>query len=135
MYLDINIKPPKSVQMVKFGCSNCGRRWESANGSLIDYQICKNCYTECYPSDFKIKTSNKYGNMNKETYLKHNQDLCGKCNRLGFSCMELSDIEKEQNVVIDEDGKLKSTEKQLSDFIVVKSKNKNRKKKNKVRLI
>ncbi|KAI9301136.1 hypothetical protein BJ944DRAFT_234188 [Cunninghamella echinulata] len=113
---------PKYVRVVKFGCENCGRRWASANGSLTDYQLCKTCYTECYPTGHTIKPPNKRGNMNQETYAKHNPDLCGKCYRLGFSCMQLPDKEGEQEKIreqyIDQHGRTFQSEKaQLADFI------------------
>ncbi|KAL7309994.1 Zinc finger CCHC domain-containing protein 24 [Mucor circinelloides] len=82
-------KAPFSVRIVEFGCPKCSRRWSSANGSLEDYQKCKNCYTECYPVGSRIRKPNKFGNENRQTYQGHNKELCGKCTRLGRSCMTL----------------------------------------------
>ncbi|CAO3618396.1 unnamed protein product [Cunninghamella echinulata] len=113
---------PKYVRLVKFGCINCGRRWTSANGSLNDYQLCKACFTICYPTGSTIEPPNKIGNMNRETYIKHYPDLCGKCYRLGYSCMLLPDKEGEQEEIkkqyIDQHGRtFQSEETQLADYI------------------
>ncbi|KAG2189985.1 hypothetical protein INT46_009742 [Mucor plumbeus] len=83
------INAPFNVRIVSFACEECGRRWRSANGSLEDYQKCKNCYAECYPVSYKIQAPNKVGDENRETYEAHNKELCGKCERLGRSCMML----------------------------------------------
>lgn len=96
---------PFNVRIVSFACDECGRRWRSANGSLEDYQKCKNCYTECYPVSYKIQAPNKIGNENRETYEAHNKELCGKCERLGRSCMMLGNEGKDSfRIITNADG-------------------------------
>lgn len=118
-------KAPFRVRIVKYKCDTCFRRWQSANGNLTDYQLCKNCYQKCYPGEHKWQTPNKQGNQNRETFIAHNTELCGKCIRLGFSCMEL--IREEQSsgtVVSNDDGEdiLLENNSDLSSFIVRKDK-------------
>ncbi|KAK4520041.1 Replication termination factor 2 [Mucor velutinosus] len=93
-------KAPYSVRIVKFGCENCGRRWQSANGSLSDYQKCRNCYERCYPSSYKIQAPNKRGNENRGTFQAHDTELCGRCERLGYSCMELGNAIDQDNLLV-----------------------------------
>ncbi|KAK4513452.1 uncharacterized protein ATC70_005453 [Mucor velutinosus] len=83
-------KAPFSVRVVEFDCLNCGRRWSCANGSLEDYQKCNNFYAECYPVGSRIREPTRFGNENRQTLQGHNKDICGKCARLGRSCMMLS---------------------------------------------
>ncbi|CEP14471.1 hypothetical protein [Parasitella parasitica] len=98
-------KAPFNVRMVNFACIKCTRRWSSANGSLEDYQKCKNCYTECYPVGCTIRAPNKVGNENRETYQGHIKELCGKCQRLGKSCMMVgNDDDDDFRVITDADG-------------------------------
>ncbi|GAN04477.1 hypothetical protein MAM1_0065d03937 [Mucor ambiguus] len=93
----VHSKAPYYVCIVEFGCLHCGRRWSSANGSLKDYQKCKNCYTECYPVGSRIREPNKLGNENRQTLQAHNKELCGKCARLGRSCMMLGNKSDSDN--------------------------------------
>lgn len=88
-------RAPYQVRIVNYRCERCFRRWQSANGSLSDYQLCKNCLQKCYPGTYKWQAPNKKGNQNPETFVAHNTELCGKCIRLGFSCMELGVNEDE----------------------------------------
>ncbi|KAI9356625.1 hypothetical protein BD770DRAFT_473156 [Pilaira anomala] len=88
-------KAPYQVRIVSYRCERCFRKWQSANGSLSDYQLCKNCLQKCYPGTYKWQAPNKKGNQNPETFVAHNTELCGKCIRLGFSCMELGVNEDE----------------------------------------
>ncbi|KAI8991224.1 hypothetical protein BDF20DRAFT_831284 [Mycotypha africana] len=83
-------KAPFKTLIVRFGCDNCGRRWRSASGNMNDFQICKNCYQKVYPCGYQYEAPNKRGNQNRETFESHNSELCGKCIRLGFNCMELT---------------------------------------------
>ncbi|KAI8643036.1 hypothetical protein BD408DRAFT_442920 [Parasitella parasitica] len=98
-------KAPFSVRITNFACNECDRRWSSANGSLQDYQKCKYCYTKCYPLGHKIRAPNKTGNENRETYQGHIKELCGKCQRLGKSCMMLeNDYDDSYRVITNADG-------------------------------
>ncbi|GAA5817156.1 hypothetical protein MFLAVUS_010698 [Mucor flavus] len=97
-------KPPFTVCIVRYTCPTCCRRWHSANGNLDDYQICKNCYEKCYPGPYKYQAPNKKGNQNPETYIPHNTELCGKCIRLGHSCMEELGLERPNRVVSNLEG-------------------------------
>ncbi|KAI8084357.1 uncharacterized protein B0P05DRAFT_36060 [Gilbertella persicaria] len=94
-------KAPFYTRIVQFGCENCGRRWKSASGSLVDFQICKGCYGQVYPGGYKWEAPNKRGNQNKETYLPHDTELCGKCIRLGYSCMEaINSMQDQEDTII-----------------------------------
>lgn len=121
-----HVKAPYSVRIVKFGCENCGRRWQSANGSLHDFQKCKNCYEKCYPSSYKIQAPNKRGNENRGTFQAHNTELCGRCERLGYPCMELGNALDEDNLLVtgadDEDVTLTKSNDLLSYIVEPKSK-------------
>ncbi|KAI8647174.1 hypothetical protein BD408DRAFT_465524 [Parasitella parasitica] len=114
-------KAPFNVQIVKFGCENCGRRWQSANGSLKDYQKCKRCFQKCYPSSYKIMAPNKRGNENRGSFQAHNTELCGRCDRLGYSCMELGNNSNEDTLVVsgsnNEEVLLLTKTKDLSSFV------------------
>ncbi|CEP14340.1 hypothetical protein [Parasitella parasitica] len=114
-------KAPFHVRIVKFGCENCGRRWQSANGSTKDYQKCKNCYEKCYPRSYKIQAPNKRGNENRGSFRAHNVKLCGRCDRLGYSCMEVGNNADEDTVIVngsnDEEIVLTNAN-DLSSFIV-----------------
>lgn len=127
-YNDIqHTKAPYSVRIVKFGCENCGRRWQSANGSLRDYQKCKSCYTKCYPSSYKIQVPNKKGNENRGTFQAHNTELCGRCARLGYSCMELGNSVDQDNIVVsaaDNEEVVLIKSNDLSSYIVTNEKKK-----------
>lgn len=126
MSLDIkHTKAPYSVRVVRFGCENCG--------SLEDYQKCKSCYTKCYPSSYKIQAPNKKGNENKGTFQAHNIELCGRCARLGYSCMELGNSIDQDNIVVsaaDDEEVVLTKSNNLSSFIV---NNEKKNKKNKVK--
>lgn len=118
-------KAPFNVRIVKFGCLNCGRRWQSANGSLQDYQRCKGCFEKTFPSSYKIQAPNKRGNENKGTFRPHNSELCGKCDRLGYSCMEIEADDGQDDIVViaaDEEDVVLTKSNDLSSFIVVKEK-------------
>lgn len=131
-YKDIQYtKAPYSVRIVKFGCENCGRRWQSANGSLKDYQKCKNCFSKCYPSSYKIQAPNKRGNENRGTFQAHNTELCGRCARLGYSCMELGNSVDQDNIIVsaaDDEEVVLTKSNDLSSYIVTNEK-KNKKSK------
>lgn len=125
-------KAPYHVRIVKYTCGVCFRRWQSANGNLEDYQICKNCFSKCYPGEYKWQAPNKKGNQNQETFIAHNSELCGKCIRLGVSCMELRDEDTTPGIVVmNDDGEdfLLESSSDLSSFIVVKEKTDKKKKK------
>ncbi|KAL0141101.1 hypothetical protein V8B55DRAFT_1436924 [Mucor lusitanicus] len=115
-------RAPYSVRIVKFGCENCGRRWQSANGSINDYQKCKNCYQKCYPSSYKMQAPNKRGNENRGTLQAHNTALCGRCDRLGYSCMELGNTIDQDNILVatasDDEEMILTKSNDLSTFIV-----------------
>ncbi|KAL9541942.1 hypothetical protein MBANPS3_008857 [Mucor bainieri] len=118
-------RAPFHVRIVKFGCLNCGRRWQSANGSLQDYQRCKGCLEKTFPSSYKIQAPNKRGNENPGTFRPHNSDLCGKCDRLGYSCMEIEGDEGQDDIIVvaaDEEDVVLTKANDLSNFIVVKEK-------------
>lgn len=63
---------------------------------MKNYQICKSCYTECYPTGYSIELLNKHGNMYREIFIKYDSDLRGKCQRLVFSRMFLPENENNQ---------------------------------------
>ncbi|CAO3614069.1 unnamed protein product [Mucor fragilis] len=116
-----NTRAPYKVRIVKFGCENCGRRWQSANGSLNDYQKCKNCYSKCYPSSYKIQAPNKRGNENRGTLQAHNIELCGRCERLGYSCMELGNELDQENLLVtgaDDEDVVLSKSNDLFSYVV-----------------
>lgn len=118
-------RAPFNVRIVKFGCLNCGRRWQSANGSLQDYQRCKGCFEKTFPSSYKIQAPNKRGNENKGTFRPHNSELCGKCDRLGYSCMEIEADDCQDDIIViaaDEEDVVLTKSNDLSSFIVVKEK-------------
>lgn len=130
--IQFNDKAPFKVCIVKYTCGTCFRRWQSANGNLNDYQLCKHCYQKCYPGEYKWQAPNKKGNQNRETFVAHNTELCGKCIRLGFSCMELLDEGKPPGIVVsNDDGEdfLLENNSDLSNFIVIKEKVDKKKKK------
>ncbi|GAN06322.1 hypothetical protein MAM1_0119d05803 [Mucor ambiguus] len=114
-------RAPYSIRVVKFGCENCGRRWQSANGSLSDYQKCKNCYEKCYPSSYKVQAPNKRGNENRGTFQAHNTELCGRCERLGYSCMELGNTLDQDNLLVagaDDEDVVLTKSNNLSSYVV-----------------
>ncbi|KAG2200419.1 hypothetical protein INT46_002286 [Mucor plumbeus] len=115
-------RAPFNVRIVKFGCLNCGRRWQSANGSLQDYQRCKGCFEKTFPSSYKIQAPNKRGNENKGTFRPHNSELCGKCDRLGYSCMEIEADDCQDDIIViaaDEEDVVLTKSNDLSSFIVI----------------
>ncbi|KAG2202044.1 hypothetical protein INT47_006236 [Mucor saturninus] len=129
-------KAPFLVRIVKYTCGTCFRRWQSANGNLEDYQICKNCYSKCYPGEYKWQAPNKKGNQNQETFVAHNTELCGKCIRLGSSCMELRNEDSNPGTIVsNEDGEdfILENNSDLSSFLVIKEKPDKKKKKDKSR--
>lgn len=115
-------KAPFRVCIVRYTCENCFRRWNSANGNLNDYQLCKNCLQKCYPGSHKWEEPNKLGNQNRETYISHNSELCGKCIRLGYSCMEIGDEVAQGTRVTNNDGEeiVLENNSDISSFIVKK---------------
>lgn len=125
-------RAPFQVLIIEFGCANCGRRWRSAGGSLTDFQICKGCYEKCYPGRYKMQAPNKKGNQNRETFIPHDSELCGKCIRLGYSCMEQGVEEESSIIVSNEDGEeLRLGNRNLSSFFEIKPAKKVNKKKKK----
>jgi hypothetical protein len=123
---------PFRVFIIEFICENCGRQWKSTGGSLTDYQICKNCCEKCYPGRYKLQVPNKKGSENRETFISHDSELCGKCIRLGYSCMGQGIKEEPSIVVSNEDGKeLRLGKSDLSSVSEIESAKENNKKKRK----
>ncbi|KAF0701333.1 Aste57867_8184 [Aphanomyces stellatus] len=99
-------RAPTWTQMAFFGCLDCAHRWRSARGEAGTYQKCKYCLEPCYPTGFAMVPPNGRGNMNSETFVGHNQELCGKCTELGYSCqrdreMASSDVDEVAPTIID----------------------------------
>lgn len=90
-------RAPKSTRVACFGCKDCAYRWNSARGQAGVYQKCKYCYKDCYPTGFAWKAPNKEGNSNRETFIGHNTDLCGKCIELGYSCQSSCELEQQDS--------------------------------------
>ncbi|KAI9478883.1 MAG: hypothetical protein EXX96DRAFT_572573, partial [Benjaminiella poitrasii] len=121
--IKIYTKAPFHVRILSFGCDECGRRWKSAAGSVNDYQLCKNCFHKCYPRSYKYQAPNKKGNENRQTAIPHDSNLCGKCKRLGYSCMEVAYGDAQNDYmreVIGVDGEeiLKGNEIDIFDYAV-----------------
>ncbi len=96
------IRSGRPVKVASFGCKGCAHRWKSARGKPGVYQKCKECLEPCYPSEFFWEAPNKKGNMNRETYIGHNSDLCGRCIELGYSCQTLSELENMEDAEEDD---------------------------------
>ncbi|KDO20586.1 hypothetical protein SPRG_21310 [Saprolegnia parasitica CBS 223.65] len=91
-------RAPTWTRMAFFGCQACAHRWRSARGEAGVYQKCKHCFEPCYPTEFRLVAPNKDGNMNKETAIGHNMELCGKCAELGYSCQyALDDCDEDED--------------------------------------
>ena len=88
-------RAPKYTRVACFGCTDCAYRWNSARGQAGVYQKCKHCLKHCYPTGFAWQAPNKEGNMNRETLIGHNSDLCGKCIQLGYSCQSYCELEQD----------------------------------------
>ena len=69
-----------------FNCSDCGKYWRSASCWPNNYQICSCCYNQVYPTDLKPQGYRKF-NLTEKSELPHRQELCGKCEELGYCCV------------------------------------------------
>ena len=67
-----------------FCCKKCDNKWQSAHSYYAYYQQCKKCKNDIYP--FILQELEK-GNSDGDK--QHEQDLCGKCKELGYSCILL----------------------------------------------
>ncbi|KAI3632389.1 hypothetical protein MIR68_009495 [Amoeboaphelidium protococcarum] len=97
-------RAPNFTKIAKFGCVNCAHRWKSARGQPGVYQKCKECLTPCFPTEFQYEPPNRLGNMNRETMVGHNSELCQKCEELGYSCMnEIGNDDDDDDIAIESD--------------------------------
>ncbi|KAL5254231.1 hypothetical protein ACHWQZ_G013866 [Mnemiopsis leidyi] len=85
-------KTPYQGQRRVFGhfqCPGCNRGWMSGNSWANTGQMCNRCDIMVYPHQQK-PLERVAGDEDKcDRNISHPQELCGKCQRLGYPCTKL----------------------------------------------
>ena len=71
----------------KFCCTKCPfQEWVSGNSWKGYTQQCKSCYTHVLP--YYLNTLKYQEDMTRDHDKPHRQDLCAKCEELGYNCRD-----------------------------------------------
>ncbi|XP_033125591.1 prostatic spermine-binding protein-like isoform X2 [Anneissia japonica] len=100
----------KARRFGEFYCTDCKRRWYSANSWANKSQQCKKCGHSVYPC--KQTPLKKPEGLDQQSDLRkhHPQELCEKCNELGFYCRNLRTSEDDDSDYDDYDNEYDSVE-------------------------